>query len=81
VVSAVQGNHGNYHLTSKTKNSHLSISPLMSIYWFFELSAIVDRNMFFSQILSTRTVGEALLNIMMVLRFVKKRSPSRNTFG
>jgi len=29
VISAVQGKYGNFHLTSKTNGSHLSISPLI----------------------------------------------------
>lgn len=35
IISAVRGNYGDYHLTDKTKDSHLWISPLMAIYWFF----------------------------------------------
>ena len=31
IISAVQGHYGNYHLTEKTKGSHLWISPLMPI--------------------------------------------------
>ena len=81
IISAVQGNHGNYHLTAKTKNSHLSISPLMSLYWFFELSAIAERNMFYSHIGTSQTFHDALRDVMQVSRCLKKRQPSRNTLG
>lgn len=81
IISAVQGNHGNYHLTTKTKNSHLSISPLMSLYWFFELSAIAERNMFYSHIGTSQTFHDALRDVMQVSRFLKKRQPSSNSLG
>jgi len=37
IISAVQGNYGDYHLTTKTHGSDLWISPFMPIYWFFDL--------------------------------------------
>ena len=81
IISAVQGKHGNFHLTSKTKGSHLSITPLMSIYWFFELSAVVDRNLLYSQLRYTLTFRDAFLILMQVRNLASKRPPSRNDFG
>jgi hypothetical protein len=81
IISAVQGKHGNYHLTPKTKNSFLSISPLMAIYWFFELSAVAERNMFYSHVGTSQTFNDALRNVMQISPFLSKRQPSRNTFG
>lgn len=81
IISAVQGKHGNYHLTSKTKGSFLSITPLMAIYWFFELSAVADRNMLYSQLRYTITFRDAFLIMMQVRTLTSKRPPSQNTFG
>lgn len=81
IVSAVQGNHGNFHLTAKTKGSHLSISPLMAIYWFFELSAVAERNMFYSQIRYSMTFRDAFLNLSQIRMMFPPRKPSRNTLG
>ncbi|MBA3873398.1 MAG: DUF1152 domain-containing protein [Anaerolineae bacterium] len=81
VISAVQGNHGNFHMTLKTKGSHLSISPLMAIYWFFELSAVAERNMFYSHIRHTMTFRDTFLSLMQVKMILPHRQPSRNTLG
>ena len=53
IVSAVRGNYGDYHLTEKTKRSHLWISPLMSIYWFFDFDLIVKQNKLLPEIEGT----------------------------
>jgi hypothetical protein len=45
VVSAVQGNFGDYHLTEKTSGSTLRISPLMPIYWFFDFQGVAKHNL------------------------------------
>lgn len=45
IVSAVRGNYGDYHLTEKTKRSKLWISPLMSLYWFFDFDTVAKQNM------------------------------------
>ena len=81
VISAVQGNHGNFHLTAKTKGSHLSISPLMSIYWFFELSAVAERNMFYAYLRYSMTFRDALLSLSQIRTMLPKRQPSKNTLG
>src|SRR6266568_8701488 len=59
VVSAVQGHFGDFHLTEKTRGSRLWISPLMPIYWFFELQAVVERNLFLADIRGADTFMEA----------------------
>jgi hypothetical protein len=81
IVSAVQGNHGNFHLTTKTNGSHLSISPLMAIYWFFELSAVAERNMFYSHIRYTMSFRDAFMNLSQVRMMLPQRIPSRNRLG
>ncbi len=63
VISAVRGNYGNYHLTQKTKGSILSISPLMSLYWFFDFATVVKENLFLSELYST----ENILDVLKVL--------------
>ncbi len=79
VISAVQGKYGNFHLTSKTNGSHLSISPLMPLYWFFELPAIVRRNLLFSDLRYTDTRTEAYRGFLKARRNLSLRKPSKNT--
>lgn len=81
VVSAVQGHHGNFHLTAKTKGSHLSISPLMAIYWFFELATVAEFNMFYSQLRFTMTFRDAFLALSQIRMMLPQRAPSRNALG
>ena len=59
LVSAVQGYFGDYHLTEKTAGNRLWISPLMSLYWFFDLATVAQQNLIYSQIQFTQTTNEA----------------------
>lgn len=59
VISAVQGHYGNYHLIKRTRGSRLRISPLMSIYWFFDTQAVVKRNLLIPHLRLTYTIEEA----------------------
>src|SRR2546425_3848964 len=62
VISAVQGHFGDYHLTEKTRGRRLWISPLMPIYWFFDLPAGVGRNLFFPDMRGGGTFFEGALS-------------------
>lgn len=81
IISAVQGKYGNFHLTSKTDGSHLSISPLMPLYWFFELPAIARRNLLFSELRYTDTRTDAYRGFLKARRGFTHRKPSKNTIG
>ena len=43
IISAIDGNYGDYHATPRTRNSKLWINPLMPVYWCFQLSAVAER--------------------------------------
>jgi hypothetical protein len=43
IISAIDGNYGDYHATPRTRNSKLWINPLMPVYWCFKLSAVAER--------------------------------------
>ena len=55
VVSAVRGEFGDFHLTERTKGNQLWISPLMTLYWFFDLPAVAERNLWLPHVRDTRT--------------------------
>jgi len=59
VISAVRGEYGNYHLIRRTHGSDLRISPLMALYWFFDLPAVAQRNLLLPALRLTHTVDEA----------------------
>lgn len=77
VISAVQGHYGDYHLTAKTTGSKLWISPLMPIYWFFDLPTVVKHNLFLSQFRTTDSVLEAMQVLYMMRRIIPERTATK----
>ncbi len=77
VVSAVRGYYGNYHLTNKTKGSRLWISPLMPIYWFFDLVTVAQHNLYLSQLRHTDTFMDAVRAYTRSATLLPRRSPER----
>ncbi|MFC1976156.1 DUF1152 domain-containing protein [Chloroflexota bacterium] len=77
IVSAVQGHYGNYHFTEKTKGSRLWISPLMPLYWFFDLPLVARHNMLLSQLRGTKTISQALEIYATTASLVPRRKVSR----
>jgi hypothetical protein len=60
-----QGYYGNHHLTEKTRGSRLWISPLMPIYWFFDLPTVAHQNLYLSHLGDTETFMDALQRYML----------------
>jgi hypothetical protein len=60
IISAVQGHYGDYHLIDKTKGSRLWISPLMALYWFFDLPAVARYNLYLPHLEGTGSFMAAL---------------------
>jgi hypothetical protein len=77
VVSAVRGHYGNYHLTERTRGSRLWISPLMPLYWFFEVPCVARHNYLLSQLAGTRTFRQALKVYTTSASLVPRRPASR----
>ena len=77
IVSAVRGNYGDYHLTEKTKRGHLWISPLMSIYWFFDFDCVVKQNMLLPEIEGTMLFRDALYKVIAKAERMPRRSASK----
>lgn len=77
VVSAVQGQYGDYHLTEKTRGSRLWISPLMPLYWFFDLPGVTARNLFLPELSRSHTRLEALSALARFRTLVPERPAAR----
>lgn len=73
IISAVQGHYGDYHLTKKTQGSRLWISPLMPIYWFFDLPILAQHNLYLSQLQETDTFMDAMQRYMWYEKLIPKR--------
>ncbi len=76
IISAVQGHYGNYHLTKKTRGSSLWISPLMPIYWFFDLPILARYNLYLPQLRETDTFMDAVRAYILYERHIPKRPHS-----
>jgi hypothetical protein len=53
VVSAIEGDYGDVHRTSRTQGSELWINPLMSLYWAFDLTAVARRCLYLEALRNT----------------------------
>jgi hypothetical protein len=73
IISAVRGEYGNYHFTEKTAGSRLNISPLMALYWFFNLSVLADQNLFLPNLRGTNTFMETVIASLTVRQRLKTR--------
>jgi hypothetical protein len=77
VLSAVRGEYGNYHLTWKTQGSKLWISPLMPIYWFFDLHGVARRNLLLNDLRYTDTVTDAARTVWKLMHTIVKRKETK----
>jgi hypothetical protein len=77
VISAARGNYGDHHLSHKTRGSRLWISPLMPLYWFFEVGAVARRNLLYSQLRYTDTPNEAYRGLLGARRGLGLRKASK----
>ncbi len=58
IKSAIEGEYGDYHTVKRTGDSNLWINPLMSMYWCFDLKAVMKKNLYYHFIKDTNSVGE-----------------------
>ena len=61
--AAIDGQFGNYHATTRTHGSTMAISPLMAIYWTFQLNPVADRLLYRNLIRDTETYAQLSLAI------------------
>jgi len=59
VVSAVNGHSGNYHMYDDYMPRPVFVSPLMSLYWFYDATAVIKRSLLADVIRPTRTIEDA----------------------
>lgn len=77
IVSALQGEFGDFHLTEKTRGSQLWISPLMPIYWFFDFDAVARRSLVLDMVADSLTFREALMQVVRHTGVIPRRPVTR----
>lgn len=81
IISALEGHFGFYHRTSRTKHSKLAITPLMGLYWCFQLDAVVERLQYYPIIKDTATWDEVKVRIEEFRSIVKVRKAEALRWG
>ena len=77
IVSAARGHYGDYHLTAKTRNSRLWISPLMPVYWFFDFDCVVKQNILLPEIAGTLLFRDALYKVIAKAEGLPRRKEAK----
>lgn len=58
ILSALQGQFGDYHVTDRTRGSRLWINPFMAAYWCFRLGPVAGRILYRTAMLDTVTYAD-----------------------
>lgn len=66
IIPAVQGEFGNFHMHPYYRNTPVFVSPLMSLYWFFDATAVLLRNLYADLLRNTQTKEQAYIMISLV---------------
>jgi hypothetical protein len=76
IISAVRGEYGNYHLTEKTHGSRLWISPLMTLYWFFDFAVVAAQHAILPALMDSVSFQDAIRAVLAVRRTLSIRRTS-----
>jgi hypothetical protein len=68
IIPAVRGEFGDFHMYDEYRHNTIFVSPLMSLYWFFDASAVIRRSLIIEMLKSTYTVREAFLKVTTLER-------------
>jgi hypothetical protein len=77
VASAAEGHYGNFHRTDRTENSVLYINPLMTIFWCFELAAVINRITYYDLIKNSKKMSSLQATLAQYRRALPKKRTNR----
>jgi hypothetical protein len=63
IISAISGNFGDFHSSTRTEGSTLFINPLMGMYWTFLLENVARRNLYLERLRNTETASDVAIEI------------------
>jgi hypothetical protein len=61
IIPAVRGEFGNHHLYDEYRGSTIFVSPLMSLYWFFDAATVIRHSLIVEPLRASRTSHEAFM--------------------
>lgn len=73
IVSATNGESGNHHLYDDYRPAEVFVSPLMSLYWFFDAAAVAARSLLGPEIAQTNTIDEAYMRTVALRERLRGR--------
>jgi hypothetical protein len=76
VLSAIEGQFGDYHATRRTQGSALFINPLMTLYWAFQLEPIARRILYLDMMLPT----ESYLDVQQAISAFRASLPETRSW-
>ncbi len=59
ILAALRGEFGERPVNSFTQTTPIWVSPLMNLYWFFDLSEVARSNLYLHRLTGTQTLAEA----------------------
>ncbi len=77
IIPAVHGEFGDYHMYPGDKNVGVFISPLMSLYWFFDANVVIERSFIIEALVRTQTTREAFARYETLRRQYRLRPTYR----
>lgn len=73
LLSALRGEFGDQVVNPYTQNTPPWVSPLMCLYWFFDLPEVARQNLYLSRLLPTKTFPEAAERLHEFMKTRPKR--------
>lgn len=75
IIPAVHGHFGNHHMypNDPFNTASIFLSPLMSLYWFFDAAAVIRRNLIIDLLRPTMTTHEAMIRVASYRQQLKAR--------
>jgi hypothetical protein len=80
VIPAVNGEFGNHHMypdDTESNRTHIFVSPLMSLYWFFDAHAVIAQSLIIDMLRDTHDVREAFARYFFWVRERQNTRPRR----
>jgi hypothetical protein len=76
IIPAVNGQFGDYHMYAEERRTKILVSPLMGLYWFFDMHAVIGHNLLIDHLRDTHSFDDAL-KITLQLRQDMQLKPYR----